>query len=189
MQPILILGALIESNRNAKSNLMQIASICRLVRFRSAIKAESHRLVKTSCATIRGQNPKRDRLIATPPSFCESAIAKRPACSIPPMLGKNINRHNLGNRLWVNIFVPRRYQVAKSHDIIVVLGNKNCTSRLRKPLTPEHRAAPDIQRIQDSIRNLTLVSSAPCLDVNMSNPWCIGGPCDSNYHVMSSAPN
>ncbi len=159
---------------------MQIATICQLVCFRSSIKVEPHRFIKTSRTTIRGQDPKRDRPITTPPSFCQSASAKRPACCLPPMLGKNINRRNLGDRLWVNIFVPRRNKVTKSHDNVVVLHHKNGASGLRESFTPKRRAALHIQRIQYGIRNLTPVSRAPCFDVNMSNLRCIGDLCGAN---------
>ena len=82
-----------------------------------------------------------------PPGFRQSVIAKRPTRSLPPMPGENINRRNLGDRLWVGIYVPRRNKVAKSHDNAIVLRHKNRTSCLRESLTPELRTALYIQRI------------------------------------------
>jgi hypothetical protein len=49
-----------ESNHNAKSNLMQLSPVSRLLRLRNSIEAETHRPIKMFRTTIRGQHPKCD---------------------------------------------------------------------------------------------------------------------------------
>ena len=100
------LDALIESNRHAISNLMQLTAISRLVCFRSPIQTEAHRFVKTFRITVRGQDPKCNRLVILSASCRQSTIAKRPANSLPPVLRKNVNCHDLSNRSRISILVP-----------------------------------------------------------------------------------
>jgi hypothetical protein len=78
-------------------------------------------------------------------------LAKRPAESLPPMFGENINCGDLSVGFGVGILIAGRNEVAKSGDAAVRFGNKDVTGRLQESLLPEGGAAFDVERGQSVI--------------------------------------